>query len=704
MSNPKRYTITSALPYTNGPVHIGQLAGAYVPADIYVRYLRMRYGADNVVYICGSDEHGAAITMKGIKEGVSPQQIVDKYNAIIKESFEKFGISFDIYHRTSSQLHHETAAEFFSDLYKKGAFIEKETEQYYDLEQEQFLADRYIKGTCPNCQNENAYGDQCEKCGTSLDPTELINPKSTITGSTPELRKTKQLFLSLDTMQPWLEDWIIQGNGRPEKWKRNVLGACKSWLTMGLQPRSMTRDLKWGIPVPVEGYEGKVLYVWFDAPIGYISATKQWAKDKGVDWKPYWQDKEGTKLVHFLGKDNIVFHCITFPAILKSHGDYVIPRNVPANEFMNMEGDKMSTSRNWTVWLHEYLEEFPGKQDVLRYVLTANMPETKDSEFTWKDFQQRNNSELAKGLGNFVNRVVVLTHKYYDGVVPSGTAGEMENELLSSVSKDLERITNHLENYEFRMALTAMMDVMRSGDKYLAETEPWKLIKTDAERTATVMNTALQVVGHLSILMKAFLPFSADKLQGILNIDQSEWKLEADTSLLPVGHKINAAEMLFTMMDDEHIAPQLAKLDAIRREKEATAAAALAAGAAASVAVSETIEKEYVPLKDQINYEDFAKLDIRVGTILSAAKVPKADKLLEIQIDLGFEQRTVVSGIAEHYAAEEIVGQQVCVLANLAPRKLRGIVSNGMILMADNGDGLSFLSPATLTGNGEVIS
>ncbi len=695
MSNPKRYTITSALPYTNGPVHIGQLAGAYVPADIYVRYLRMRYGKDNVVYICGSDEHGAAITMKAIKEGVTPQEIVDKYHEIIKKSFADFGISFDIYHRTSSPLHHETASEFFSDLYKQGVFVEKETEQYYDVEQEQFLADRYIKGTCPNCENDSAYGDQCEKCGTSLDPTELINPKSTITGSTPELRKTKQLFLSLDTMQPWLEKWIVEGEGRPEKWKRNVMGACKSWLNMGLQPRSMTRDLKWGIPVPVDSYEGKVLYVWFDAPIGYISATKQWAEDNGKDWRPYWQDKEGTKLVHFLGKDNIVFHCITFPAILKTHGDYVIPTNVPANEFMNMEGDKMSTSRNWTVWLHEYLQEFPGKQDILRYVLTANLPETKDSEFTWKDFQQRNNSELAKGLGNFVNRVVVLTHKYYEGKVPAGNPGEMESQLMASVSKDLQRLTDHMEAYEFRMALTAMMDIMRSGDKYLAETEPWKLIKTDAERTATVMNTALQVVGHLSILMKAFLPFSADKLQQILGIEVSDWKLSAQSDLLPIGHQINDAEMLFSMMEDEHIAPQLAKLDAIRKDKAAIAAAA-AAGA--------TAVKEPVALKDEITYEDFAKLDIRVGTIVSASKVPKADKLLELEVDLGFEKRTVVSGIAEHFKAEDIIGQQVCVLANLAPRKLRGIVSNGMILMADNGDGLSFLSPATETGNGEVVS
>ncbi len=697
MSTPKRYMITSALPYTNGPVHIGQLAGAYVPADIYVRYLRLKYGAENVAFICGSDEHGAAITLKAIKEGNTPREIVDKYNAIIKQSFTDFGIDFDMYHRTSAELHHETASQFFKDLYDKGVFIEKESEQYYDEKHQQFLADRYIKGTCPVCENDSAYGDQCEKCGSTLDPTELKNPISTLSNTTPIRKKTKHLFLSLDMMQAWLEEWIIEGKGREEKWKKNVMGACKSWLTEGLRPRSMTRDLDWGVKVPVEGYEGKVLYVWFDAPLGYISATKEWAAENGRDWEPFWKDEE-TKLVHFIGKDNIVFHCITFPAILKMHGDYIVPTNVPANEFMNMEGDKMSTSRNWTVWLHEYLQEFPGKQDVLRYALTANMPETKDSEFTWKDFQTRNNSELAGGLGNFVNRVNVLTHKYFDGVVPEADLQQIDLDLLANLKEHILKIEDHLEQYEFRSGLNTLMKLVDAGDKYLTVTEPWKLIKTDEARTKTVLYTALQLVASLAVLMKPYLPFSAAKLEGILNTSSNTWLDVENLHLLPSGHQINKPELLFTKIEDTDIAPQLAKLDAIRKEKEANALAAAAGPESASG------ERTYVPSKDTIEYDDFAKLDLRVGTVLEAEKVKKADRLLKFTIDLGYEQRTIVSGIAEHYDPADLIGKQVCVVANLAPRKLRGIESQGMILTADNRDGLSLIRPSDVVDNGEIIS
>ncbi|MDA7502096.1 methionine--tRNA ligase [Chitinophagales bacterium] len=689
METAKRFTITSALPYTNGPVHIGQLAGAYVPADIYVRYLRKKHGKENVVFICGSDEHGVPITLSARKEGVSPQEIVDKYHKIIKDSFVEFGIDFDIYHRTSAPIHHETAADFFSKLHADGVFIEKETEQYYDPEAKLFLADRYISGTCPKCSNPNAYGDQCEKCGTSLSPLELINPKSTISGSEPIRKKTKHWYLPLDKMQEdWLAEWIVDGKGRTENWKKHVMGQCKSWLDTGLRPRAVTRDLNWGVQVPVKDAEGKVLYVWFDAPIGYISATKQWALDNNRDWEPFWKDEE-TKLVHFMGKDNIVFHCIIFPAMLKAEGSYILPTNVPANQFMNMEGDKMSTSRNWTVWLHEYLAQFPGKQDILRYCLTMNMPETKDSEFTWKDFQARCNNELVANLGNFINRVFVLTKKYFDGKVQAVGEQEIDRELLQHIPSSYAAIEKRIENYEFKLALAELMALSDKGNQYLARTEPWKVVKEDPKRCGEILSTSIQLIAQLAELMDVFLPASSAKLREMMKIEAlSSWSPESLVTV-PDGHQLGNSSLLFEKIPDELVEAEMAKLQAIKDEREKAAEP----------------ESKLSPLKTTIEYDDFVKLDMRVGTILTAEKMPKADRLLILKVDLGFEERTIVSGLAEHFNTEDIVGQQVTVVANLAPRKLRGVVSEGMVLTAEQPDGsLKLLAPAKAAENGSVIA
>ncbi|WP_215222981.1 methionine--tRNA ligase [Echinicola shivajiensis] len=680
----KRYTVTSALPYANGPLHIGHLAGCYIPSDIYVRYLRS-LGKD-VAYICGSDEHGVAITIKAKKEGVSPQDIVDRYHGIMKASFEEFGISFDHYSRTSAPIHHDTASEFFKDLYEKGEFLEQSTEQYYDEEAGQFLADRYIEGTCPKCGYENAYGDQCEKCGTSLSPTDLINPKSKLSGNSPVLKETKHWFLDLAKYTDFLKNWILVEH--KEDWKNNVLGQCRSWLEAGdgLQARSMTRDMDWGIPVPIEGAEGKVLYVWFDAPIGYISSTKEWASEKGVDWEPYWKD-EDTKLVHFIGKDNIVFHCIIFPAILKTHGEYVLPDNVPANEFLNLEGDKISTSRNWAVWLHEYLKEFPGKQDVLRYVLTANAPETKDNDFTWKDFQSRNNSELVAIFGNFVNRAVVLTHKYFEGAVPQRTElSEYDQEVLTALEAFPEKIAASIEKYRFREALSLVMDFARLGNKYLADTEPWKTIKQDKERTGTILNIALNIASNLAIVSQPFLPFTADKLNNILGIKDLNW-LDAGTGdLLKGGGSIGKAELLFEKIEDNVVEAQVQKLMEAKKQNEAANA---------------TVP----PVKETIVFDDFLKQDLRVVTILEAEKIKKSKKLLKLTVDAGLEKRTVLSGIAEHFTPEELIGKQVTMLINLAPRKMMGVDSEGMILMAEDKDGaLKLLVPHDATAPGSPIS
>ena len=674
MSTPKRYTITSALPYTNGPIHIGHMAGVYVPADIYARYLR---ATDNdVVFIGGSDEHGVAIPMRAKKEGVSPQVIIDKYHGIIEKSFQDFGISFDNYSRTSRKIHHETASEFFKKMHENGQFIEEVTEQLYDPEANQFLADRFVTGTCPKCGHDEAYGDQCEKCGTSLNATDLIDPKSTISGAKPITKSTKHWFLPLDQYEDFLKEWILDGHKKD--WKTNVYGQCKSWIDDGLKPRAVTRDLDWGIPVPVEGGEGKVLYVWFDAPIGYISSTKEWASREGKNWEDYWK-KDVTKLVHFIGKDNIVFHCIVFPSMLKAEGSYILPDNVPANEFLNLEGNKLSTSKNWAVWLHEYLEEFPNQQDVLRYVLTANAPETKDNDFTWKDFQARNNNELVAIFGNFINRAVVLTNKYYDGVVP--TPGELEaidEETLAKLKAYPSVITSSIERYRFREASQEMMNVARLGNKYLADLEPWKLVKTDEERTKTVMYVALQIASALASICEPFLPFTAKKLKSILNIEDSfiKWNdIASAEAILAAGHQINKANLLFSKVEDATIQQQLDKLEATKKAN----ANAL---------------KEVDPQKDTATFEDFTKLDIRVGTIVSAEKMPKAKKLLVLKVDTGIDTRTIVSGIAEHFAPEAIIGKQVTVLVNLAPRKLRGVESEGMILMTENQDGkLVFVNP-----------
>jgi len=698
MSKPKRYTITAALPYTNGPVHIGHLAGVYIPADIYARYLRLRYGKENVAFICGSDEHGVPITLKARNEGISPQEVVDRYNKIIKESFVDFGIEFNIYHRTSAPIHHETAKEIFKTLYDKGVFIEKVSTQYFDTEANMFLADRYITGTCPNCENPEAYGDQCEKCGSTLSPMELKEPKSALTGNKPELKETKHWYLPLDKMQEeWLNDWLGEGIGRKESWKKHVLGQCKSWLDGGLRPRAVTRDLSWGVQVPVEGAEDKVLYVWFDAPIGYISATRQWAKDEGIDWEPFWKS-EDSKLVHFLGKDNIVFHCIIFPAILKAEGSYILPTNVPANQFMNMEGDKMSTSRGWTVWLHEYLEQFPGKQDVLRYNLTMNMPENKDSDFSWKDFQAKNNNELVANLGNLVNRVLVLTHKYYDGVVQNAGGETIDKDLLAAIPKRIEATTERLEKYEFKLALAELFALSSQGNQYLSETEPWKLYKTDPKRAGEILHTAIQLIAHLALKLDVFLPFAAKKMRAILGMPEEvlAWDVE-ELIILPEGHKINKSELLFEKIADEAIEEQLARLETIK------AAAVLAAAGVAAEAAGE--ESKFAPLKETIQYDDFVKLDMRIGTVLTCEKMPKADRLFVLTVDLGFEQRTIVSGLAEHFSPEELIGKQVTVVANLAPRKLRGVESQGMILTAEQPDGsLKLLNPMGEANNGSTIA
>lgn len=695
-TSPSRYTITAALPYTNGPIHIGHLAGVYVPADIYSRYLRLK--GHDVAFICGSDEHGVAIPMKAKKEGVSPKEIIDKYHAIIKKSFVDFGISMDNYSRTSAEIHHKTASDFFKKLYNQGDFIEEVTEQLYDEEAQQFLADRFVIGTCPRCGNEEAYGDQCENCGSSLNATDLINPKSAISGAIPTLKKTKHWFLPLDRYEDFLKEWILEGH--KNDWKPNVYGQCKSWIDDGLKPRAVTRDLDWGIPVPVEGGEGKVLYVWFDAPIGYISSTKEWAEREGKDWEPYWKDKD-TKLLHFIGKDNIVFHCIIFPSMLKAHGDFILPENVPANEFLNLEGNKLSTSKNWAVWLHEYLEEFPGMEDVLRYTLTANAPETKDNDFTWKDFQARNNNELVAVFGNFINRVAVLTHKYYDGVVPTpGELSAIDKQTLDALKGFPEILSSSLERYRFREASQELMNLARLGNKYLADEEPWKLIKTDEERTKTVMFVALQIATGLAILSEPFLPFTSNKLKNILNIGsgshsepvegavETSWnELSTAETLLPSGHQINKSELLFRKVEDKEIETQLAKLEATKK-------------------ANEQMDKEIEPQKETIVFDDFTKLDMRVGTIIEAEKMPKANKLLVLKVDTGLDVRTIVSGIAESFTAEEIVGKKVTVLVNLAPRKLRGVESEGMILMTENQEGkLVFVNPDEEgVGDGETIN
>ena len=683
-----RYTLTAALPYTNGPIHIGHLAGVYVPADIYARYLRLK--GHDVAFICGSDEHGVAIPMKAKKEGVSPREIIDKYHTIIKKSFQDFGITFDNYSRTSAEIHHKTASDFFKKLYDQGNFIEETTEQLYDEEAQQFLADRFVVGTCPVCGHHEAYGDQCENCGSSLNATDLINPKSAITGTVPSLKKTKHWFLPLDRYEDFLKEWIIEGH--KNDWKPNVYGQCKSWIDDGLKPRAVTRDLDWGIPVPVKDAEGKVLYVWFDAPIGYISSTKEWAEREGKDWKPYWKDKD-TKLLHFIGKDNIVFHCIIFPSMLKAHGDFVLPENVPANEFLNLEGNKLSTSKNWAVWLHEYLEEFPDMQDVLRYTLTANAPETKDNDFTWKDFQARNNNELVAIFGNFINRVAVLTQKHYDGIIPEPKElFDQDKQALSSLAAFPDTLEDSLNRYRFREASQELMNLARLGNKYLADEEPWKLIKTDAERTKTIMYVALQIATGLSVLSEPFLPFTSTKLKTILNINSSEKQISWDEVsskevLLPSGHQINKSELLFRKIEDKEIEAQLAKLEATKKSNE-------------------KMNIEVTPQKDTITFDDFSKMDMRVGTIVEAEKMPKANKLLVLKVDTGLDTRTIVSGISESFTPEEIIGKKVTVLVNLAPRKLRGVESEGMILMTENEEGkLVFINPDEEgVGNGTVIS
>ncbi len=671
---PARYTITAALPYTNGPIHIGHLAGVYVPADIYARYHRGR--KEDVLFVCGSDEHGVAISMKAKKEGVSPREIIDKYDGIISKSFSDFGISFDNYSRTSKEVHHKTASDFFKKLYEAGEFDVEVSDQLYDAKANQFLADRYVVGTCPKCGNKEAYGDQCEQCGSSLNATELIDPKSTITGEQPVLKQTKHWYLPLGKHEQFLKEWIIEGH--KNDWKPNVYGQCKSWIDDGLRSRAVTRDLDWGIPVPVEGGEGKVLYVWFDAPIGYISSTKEWAENNNKDWEPYWKN-EDTKLLHFIGKDNIVFHCIIFPVMLKTHGDFILPENVPANEFLNLEGQKLSTSKNWAVWLHEYLMDFPEQQDVLRYTLTANAPESKDNDFTWKDFQARNNNELLAIYGNFINRVVVLTHKYYQGLVPQlGSLTEIDQKTLDELKAFPQKIANSIERYRFREASQELMNLARLGNKYLADEEPWKLIKTDQERVTTIMHIALQIAASLAVVSEPLLPFTSDKLKAMLALDalNLNWDLlEKTDTLLPSGHQINTAELLFRRIEDEEIQAQIDKLEATKKENQA-------------------MEPSFEPLKETINFEDFQKLDLRVGTILEADKMPKADKLLVFKVDLGFETRTIISGIAEHFNPEELIGKRVTVVANLAPRKLRGIESQGMILLSENTDGkLVFVNP-----------
>jgi methionyl-tRNA synthetase len=681
------HLITAALPYANGPVHIGHLAGAYLPADVYVRYLRAM--GEDVVFICGSDEHGVPITLRARKEGVSPQQVVDKYHGIIRQSFADFGISFDIYDRTSSPIHHETASDFFKTLFEKGEFTEESSEQYYDEEAGLFLADRYITGTCPNCGNTNAYGDQCEKCGKSLSPRELINPHSQLSGKPPVLRQTKHWYLPLDRYQrEWLEKWI---DSHRDDWKPNVFGQCKSWLDQGLQPRAVTRDLDWGVPVPLPDSKGKVLYVWFDAPIGYISATKALFRQRGDanGWEKYWKSKDA-RLVHFIGKDNIVFHCIIFPAMLHAHGGYVLPENVPANEFLNLEGDKISTSRNWAVWLHEYLHDFPGKQDVLRYTLCATAPETKDNDFTWKDFQARNNSELVAILGNFVNRTLVLTAKYYNGKVPAAYAlTEEDKACLVAIQEAPGKLGDLMRRYKFREALFELMNLARLGNKYLADNEPWKKQATDPQRVETILHVSLRITAALARLMEPFLPFTSEKLHGMLNLVRAQWTAAWDETLLPVGHQLGEAGLLFEKIEDPAIETQVARLQASKAANEVANAAVRAVS----------------PQKSPTSFDDFQKMDIRIGTILAAERVPKTEKLLKLTVDTGIDQRTVVSGIAAHYDPEKIVGQQVTILVNLEPRKIKGIESQGMILMAENAKGeLAFLQPTKAVENGGTIS
>ncbi len=673
----KRTLITTALPYANGPIHIGHLAGVYIPADIYARYKRLRH--EDVLMIGGSDEHGVPITIKAKKEGVSPQDIVDRYHGIIKKSFEDFGITFDIYSRTTTKNHYHHASEFFKTLHEKGAFVEQVSEQYYDEEAKQFLADRYITGTCPHCKNEKAYGDQCEACGSSLNATDLINPQSAITGNTPVKKETKHWYLPLDQYEGFLKQWILEEH---KEWKPNVYGQCKSWLDMGLQPRAVSRDLDWGVPVPVAGGEGKVLYVWFDAPIGYISATKELTPD----WEKYWKS-EDSKIVHFIGKDNIVFHCIVFPSMLKAHGEYTLPENVPGNEFLNLESDKISTSRNWAVWLHEYLEDFPGKQDVLRYVLTSNAPESKDNDFTWKDFQARNNNELVAILGNFINRALVLTHKYYEGEVPAcGKLEPYDQDTLAELKAIVPRLEKAIENYKFREALFEAMNIARLGNKYIADTAPWHAIKTDPERVKTILNICLQISANCAIALNPFLPFSCEKLRNFLNLDELNWDKLGHYDIIQAGHHINEPALLFEKIEDEAIEAQMQKLMATKENNQL-----------------DNYNPE--PVKETIAFDDFIKNDIRTATILEAEKVPKTKKLLKLTLDTGLDKRIVVSGIAEHYSPEQVIGKQVCVLVNLAPRKLKGIESQGMILMASDASGkLVFISPEETTSPGACIS
>lgn len=681
-NNPSRYTLTAALPYANGPVHIGHLAGVYIPADIYARYLRSN--KKEVLFVCGSDEHGVPITIRARKEGVEPQKIVDKYHEIIKKAFTDFGISFDIYSRTSSATHAKTASEFFKDLYNKGEFIEKEVEQYYDEQEQQFLADRYITGTCPICGKDDAYGDQCENCGSSLSPTELKNPKSALSGNKPVLKVTKHWYLPLDKYEPWLKEWIVEGHKKD--WKTNVYGQCKSWIEQGLLPRAVTRDLDWGVPVPLEEANGKVLYVWFDAPIGYISATKDWATANGKDWKPYWQD-ETTQLLHFIGKDNIVFHCIIFPSMLKHHGDYILPDNVPANEFLNLEGEKISTSKNWAVWLHEYLLDFPDKQDVLRYTLCANAPETKDNDFTWKDYQARNNNELVAILGNFINRAMVLIHKYFDGKIPElGELEEIDKKLIQDLEDAPDYIASSLNQFRFREALSKFMELARAGNKYLADTEPWKLIKEDKKRVGTILNLALQIVANISVLAEPFLPVTSKKINDMVKAGDLNWLDAGSANLLKTGHSLEKPTLLFEKIEDDKIQQQIDKLQRTKLKN-----------------ISEMSEVK--GLKDEITYDDFAKLDIRIGTVLEAEKIPKSKKLLKLKIDTGIDQRVILSGISQHFTPEELIGKQVTILANLAPRSMMGVESEGMVLMAEDATGdLRLLQPEKKVKNGSEVN
>ncbi|MDG2228435.1 MAG: methionine--tRNA ligase [Flavobacteriales bacterium] len=685
MKNPKRYTVTAALPYANGPLHLGHLAGVYIPSDIYARFLRSN-GKD-VAFVCGSDEHGAAITLRAKKEGTTPQAIVDEYNTINKSVFEQLGVSFDIYHRTSSDLHKKTASDYFSLLDERGVFTKKTTQQYYDEEYNQFLADRYITGGCPKCGNPGAYGDQCEKCGSDLSPLDLTNPISTLSGNSPTLKETSHWYLPMDKHEDWIKDWIKNGKldgeqvHEPKEWRNQVIGQCMSWIDSGLRPRAMTRDLDWGVEVPIDGGDGKVMYVWFDAPIGYISATKQWAKDSGRNWEDYWKSAD-TKLVHFLAKDNIVFHCIIFPIILKLLGDHILPNNVPANEFLNLEGKKLSTSRNWAVWGHEYLEDFPGQEDVLRYVLTSIAPENKDSDFSWKDFQARNNNELVAIYGNFVNRCLVLTHKYYDGAVPEmGELTDYDKTVLKELAAIPPKVSHAIDSYRFREAQAEAMNLARLGNKYLADTEPWKLIKTDPGRVKTIMNIALQITANLTIVFEPFLPFTSNKLTEILGIDLLKWDSAGQNNLMNVGHIINKTELLFSKIENEEIEKQIAKLQAATQENN-----------------------KFPPMKDEVTFDDFSKMDIRVGQVMAAEKVEKADKLLKLTVNTGLDTRTVVSGIAEHYSPEEVVGKKVSILMNLAPRKIRGVESQGMILMAEDDEGkLSFVAPTKeMEAGGEI--